>query len=220
LRFLCNKELSGLLKEELKEQFSNENAISESKLAEYFRQQFSERFFYDYRTVSDRLSYYNDLYENSEDHQIRALDHLGKYPDSTQWILPFDYSNGAPVNAYALRHLARQHKMVDIAFYYFNGNKDPKYIQYFENQMQSLNAALHANEYEKIEDGNGVYEAFRSGYRVLNWLWIHNLFLNEPEYSDKDQLRTIATLLQHGQDLYEGNSQFRSGNHQTRGVSA
>ena len=146
--------------------------------------------------------------------------HLGKYPDSTQWILPFDYLNGEPVNAYALRHLARQHKMVDIAFYYFNGNKDPKYIQYFENQMQSLNVALHANEYEKIEDGNGVYEAFRSGYRVLNWLWIHNLFLNETEYSDKDQLRTIATLLQHGQDLYEGNSQFRSWNHQTRGVSA
>ena len=219
-RVVSNKELGGLLKEEVKVQVSNESKISEPKLAEYFRQKFAERFFYDYRTVSDRLSYYNDLYENSKDHQIRALDHLGKYADSTQWILPFDYLNGEAVNAYALRHLARQHKMVDIAFYYFNGNKDPKYIQYFENQMQSLNAALHANKYEKIEDGNGVYEAFRSGYRVLNWLWIHNLFLNEPEYSDKDQLRTIATLLQHGQDLYEGNSQFRSGNHQTRGVSA
>jgi hypothetical protein len=110
--------------------------------------------------------------------------------------------------------------MVDIAFLYFNDNKDPKYIQYFERQMRSLNAALHKGQYEKIEDGNGVYEAFRSGYRILNWLWIHNMFLNEAEYSDKDQLITIATLLQHGQHLYERNGKYRSGNHQTRGVSA
>lgn len=189
-------------------------------LAKYFREKFAERFFYDYQTFYDRLPHYNSRYENSEAHQERALDHLGKYTDSTQWVLPFNYLNGEPVNAYALRHLARQHKMVDIAFHYFNGDKNPKHIQYFENQMRSLNAALHANAYETIEDGNGVYEAFRSGYRILNWLWIHNMFLNEAEYSDKDQLVTIATLLQHGQDLYERNDRFRSGNHQTRGVSA
>ena len=219
-RVVSNKELVGLLKKEVKEQVSSESIISEHSLAAYFRQKFSERFFYDYRTVYDRLPHYNALYENQKEHHIRALDHLGKYPDSTQWVLPFSYSNGKPVNAYALRHLARQHKMVDIAFDYLNGDKNPSHIQYFENQMRSLNAALHADAYEKIEDGNGVYEAFRSGYRVLNWLWIHNLFLNETEYSDSDQLRTIATLLQHGQHLYEDNSRFRSGNHQTRGVSA
>ncbi len=145
---------------------------------------------------------------------------MGKYPGETQWKLPFNYSNGEAVNAYALRHLARQHKMVDIALYYFDQGKNPKYIQYFKAQMQSLNAALHADAYEKIEDGNGVYEAFRAGYRVLNWLWIHSLFLNESEYSDADQLLTIATLLQHGQHLYERNAEFKSGNHQTRGVSA
>lgn len=189
-------------------------------LAASFRQKFSERFFYDYRTFYDRLSHYNALYNNQETHYKRAQDHMGKYSDSTQWILPFDYLNGDPVNAYALRHLARQHKMVDIAFNYFNSGKDPKHVQYFENQMQSLNTALHAKAYEKIEDGNGVYEAFRSGYRVLNWLWIHNMFLNEKEYSDEDQLRTITTLLQHGQHLYEKNAKFKFGNHQTRGVSA
>jgi hypothetical protein len=145
---------------------------------------------------------------------------LGKYSDSTNWLLPFNYLNGDPVNAYALRHLARQHKMVDIAFLYFNENKNPQYIRYFENQMRSLNAALDQKQFEKIEDGNGVYEVFRSGYRILNWLWIHNLFLNEPEYSDEDQLYTIATLLQHASHLYERNDKFRSGNHQTRGMSA
>ncbi len=211
------EKLATYLKDEVRDQLKETDSHS---LATYFREKFSERFFYEYQTFYDRLPHYNKVFTNQANHRTRALDHLGKYADSTQWVLPFDYLNGGPVNAYALRHLARQHKMVDIAFHYFNDDKDPKYIQYFENQMRSLNAALQADAYEKIEDGNGVYEAFRSGYRILNWLWIHNMFLNEAEYSDEDQLVTIATLLQHGQHLYERNDRFRFGNHQTRGVSA
>ena len=211
------EELRTYLNENVQEELKDDGIES---LAQYLREKFSERFFYDYETFHDRLPHYNSIYKNQENHRNRALDHLGKFADSTQWVLPFHYLNGDPVNAYALRHLARQHKMVDIAFYYFNEKKDAELIQYFETQMRSLNAALLADKYEKIEDGNGVYEAFRSGYRVLNWLWIHNMFLNEKEYSDEGQLMTIATLLQHGQHLYERNAQFHPGNHQTRGVSA
>lgn len=214
------EQLSGLLKNEVKEKLKAKNGVTQQDLATYLRERFTERYFYDYRTFCDRLPHYNSRYRNGEAHEARALDHMGKYADSTQWVLPFNYLSGEPVNAYALRHLARQHKMVDIAFHYFNGDQDPEYIRYFERQMRSLNAALEADRYEKIEDGNGVYEVFRSGYRILNWLWIHNMFLDEKEYSDEDQLTTIATLLQHGQHLYERNSQFRSGNHQTRGMSA
>ena len=213
-------ELTQFLKTEVKTQLAEDGQVTHTKLAKYFREKFSERFFYDHKSFYDRLSHYNKRYDNQEFHKSRALDHLGKYADSTQWVLPFNYLNGELVNAYALRHLARQHKMVDIALSYFNDGKDPNYITYFENQMRSLNAALASGQYEKIEDGNGVYEVFRSGYRVLNWLWIHNMLLNEKEYADKDQLVTIATLLQHGQHLYEHNNQFRSGNHQTRGMSA
>ena len=150
----------------------------------------------------------------------RAKDHMDKYASTTPWKLPFNYLNGEAVNAYALRHLARQHKMVDIGYRYFYDQKDPKYIQYFVGQMNSLNTALEKGMYETIEDGNGVYEAFRSGYRVLNWLNIHNMFLGEKSYTDTDQLKTIATLLQHGAHLYKNNATFKSGNHQTRGVSA
>lgn len=216
-RVLPIDDLTNYLKDEVRKEL---NEANQSEIAKYFREKFSERFFYDFKTLSDRLLHYNSLYANQELHKTRALDHMNKYNDSTQWIMPFNYLNGDPVNAYALRHLARQHKMVDIALHYFNSGKDPKYIRYFENQMRSLNAALHSNKYETIEDGNGVYEAFRAGYRILNWLWIHNMFLDEPEYSDHDQLITIATLLQHGQHLYERNAKFKSGNHQTRGVSA
>jgi hypothetical protein len=212
--------LSDYLSPDVKLSLSAQEEVSTKELAAYFREKFAERFFYDHRTFEDRLSHYNQTYRNASGHKSRALDHMGKYADSTQWVLPFQYLNGTEVNAYALRHLARQHKMVDVAFHYFNDGKDPKYIRYFENQMRSLNAALAQGQYEKIEDGNGVYEVFRSGYRILNWLWIHNMFLNEPEYSDSDQLYTIATLLQHGAHLYDRNDTFRSGNHQTRGMSA
>jgi len=71
-----------------------------------------------------------------------------------------------------------------------------------------------------MHSGNGVYEVFRSGYRILNWLQIHNMFIAENKYDDKEQLITIATLLQHASDLYANNSTFRAGNHQTRGMSA
>ena len=158
-------QLSSVLKPEVLARLEADGPVSPAKLAEYFRKTFSERFFYDHKTFAERLVHYNGLYENQADHRTRAVDHLNKYPDSTQWILPFNYQNGEAVNAYALRHLARQHKMVDIALYYFNEGKDLKYIKYFENQMRSLNAALELGQYEKIEDGNGVYEAFRSGYR-------------------------------------------------------
>ena len=214
------EELSQKLKTEVRTQLELNDQVSTPKLAAYFRDKFSERFFYDHKSFYDRLSHYHKRYQNQEEHKSRALDHMGKYADCTQWMLPFDYLNGEALDAYALRHLARQHKMVDIAFLYFNEGKDSKYIKYFENQMRSLNTALKTDKYEKIIDGNGVYEVYRSGYRVLNWLWIHNMILNEAEYSDRDQLTTIATLLQHGQHLYERNEQFRSGNHQTRGMSA
>ncbi|MDB2606596.1 heparinase II/III family protein [Zobellia sp.] len=219
-KVLGTDELKNFLKDDVKDKIANGGSLTEAKLASYFREKFSERFFYDYRTVNKRLPIYNALYKNEDEHRERALDHLSKFADSTQWVLPFNYLNGEKVNAYALRHLARQHKMADIIFLYFNEGKDPKYIKYFERQMRSLNVALASGQYEKIEDGNGIYEVFRSGYRILNWLWIHNMILNEPAYTDKDQLTTIATLLQHGQHLYEHNKEFSPGNHQTRGMSA
>ncbi len=219
-KILPIEELPNYLKKEIYKTLHSNGNISEAVLAAHFRQNFKERFFYDWQIVDSRFDRYNDLYGNEKSHTSRANDHLSKYADSTLWKLPFNYQNGEPVNAYALRHLARQHKMMDIAYLYFYEDKNPKYIDYFTRQMQSLNVALENGEYEKIEDGNGVYEVFRAGYRVLNWLSIHNLFLGEKAYSDSDQLYTIATLLQHGAHLYAHNDKFRYGNHQTRGMSA
>ncbi len=221
-RVIPNNKLVSYLKPEVKNAIADEKSgVSDAILASYFREKFSERYFYDWKNFKERFIIYNKLYSSSEGHHTeRALDHLSKYPGAAQWKLPFNYVTGESVDAYALRHLARQHKMVDIAFYYNYKQKDTTYLNYFTSQLQSLNQALIANQFETIEDENGVYEVFRSGYRILNWLQIHNMFLGEQEYSDEDQLRTIATLLQHGANLFENNQEFNSGNHQTRGMSA
>ncbi|MGJ8548959.1 heparinase II/III family protein [Winogradskyella wichelsiae] len=220
-RVLSNQELPNYLNLSIRNSVLANGKISEKKLALYFRERLAERYFFNWKTVENRFIVYNALYPEAKvNHVNRALDHIAKFPAQAQWRLPFNYQNGDPVNAYALRHLARQHKMVDIGYYYFYQNKDVKYLNYFTEQLASLNTAFAKGEYETIEDGNGVFESFRSGYRILNWMHLHNLFLGESAYSDGDQLATIATLLQHAQHLYEHNKTFKSGNHQTRGLSA
>ena len=215
-----NNKLAGFLKPEIQQALGGAT-ISNAKLAAYFRDKFAERYFYNWQDFEARYKIYNSKYpEAQNNHTERALDHISKFSAVTPWKLPFNYQTGEPVNAYAMRHLARQHKMVDIGFYYNYQNKKPEYINYFKNQLKSLNAALAANKFETIADGNGVYEAFRSGYRILNWLQIHTMFLSEKNYSDEDQLLTIATLLQHASNQYETNTEFVPGNHQTRGMSA
>ncbi|SDX93551.1 Heparinase II/III-like protein [Lutibacter oricola] len=214
-------QLSTYLKKEVQQELSKSEDISNAKLADYFRTKFSERYFFDWHNFEQRFTEYQKLYPTSAAyHKERGLDHTQKFAGKTNWVLPFNYLNGKPVNAYALRHLARQHKTVDLAFDYFNSEKKNGAVAYFTTQMHSLNEALASGTYEKIEDGNGVYEAFRAGYRVLNWLQIHTMFLGEESYTNEQQLETIATLLQHAENLYEVNQNFHAGNHQTRGLSA
>ncbi len=215
------EELPKYLKPETKQELAGDNQkVSEKELAEYFRSEFSKHFFYNWHNNDVRFEKYSEEYDLAEFHVERALDHQNKFDATTLWKLPFIYKNGDAVDAYALRHLARQHKMVDIALQYYYRDRDNNQVAYFKNQLKSLNAALAQNEYETLESGNGVYEVFRSGYRILNWLQIHNLFLNSDAYTDQDQLITIATLLQHASNLYKSNTEFQSGNHQTRGMSA
>ena len=213
---ISNTQLFDYLKKDAKTNLSN----SQDVMASYFRKTFSDRFFYDYHQFDARFDLYTELYNQKKLHLVGAKKFMDKYESNTPWKLPMNFKNGEPVTAYEFRHLARQHKMVDVGFSYFYENKNRMYMDYFTSHIHSLNQALETDKYENLKDGNGVYESFRSGYRVLNWLWIHNIFLNEKAYTDDQQLTTIATLLQHGANLYKNNKKFSPGNHQTRGVSA
>ena len=198
-----------------------QNALQDQQqLATYLRDVFSKRYFFDARELESRFSQYNQLYPAQKKlHYARTRAHMDLHPANTGWKLPFNTLEGKPVTAYQFRHLSRQHKMVDIAFTHFYKQSDDSHIRYFVDQVKSLNHAFTNKSYETVKDGNGVYEKFRAGYRVLNWLLVHNFFMNEESYSDKDQLTTIATLLHEGASLHQKNKSFQSGNHQTRGVS-
>ena len=120
-KIISVNKLSSYLKEDAKNELKNNSVVS---LASYFRGKYAERYFYNWQNFEDRFDKYNAIYpEKEKSHTERAKDHLAKFADSTNWKLPFNYQFGDPVNAYALRHLARQHKMVDIAYYYFYENK-------------------------------------------------------------------------------------------------
>jgi len=88
-------ELSNYLKEDIKKQLQKNGVITEKILAEYLRTKFSERYFFDWKTFDKRFKNYNELYKSKwNSHASRAQDHISKYSDSTQWVLPFNYLNG------------------------------------------------------------------------------------------------------------------------------
>jgi len=191
------------------------------KLAEYFREAFSERYFFDWKNMAHRFTEYRERFPDEHGSHAQNRDiHMALYPARAQWKLPYENLKGDPVTAYELRHLARQHKMLDMAFMHHYEGANPVYIDYFVQQMRSLNEAFAAGEYEDDAGGNGVYESFRAGYRVLNWLQVHAFYLGSERYQSQDQLELIRTMLHLGASLHTRNPSFRYGNHQTRGMVA
>ncbi len=189
--------------------------------AAHFREAFSERYYFDWKSLDARFGYYRERFPSRRaTHQQNADIHQGLYPAEARWLLPYRNLKGNEVTAYELRHLARQHKVLDMAFMHLYEGRNPEYVQYFVGQMRSLNRAFEDREFEDDEGGNGVYESFRAGYRVLNWLQVHAFFLGSPDYSWEDQVELIRTLLHTGAILHQKNTSFRYGNHQTRGVAA
>ena len=191
------------------------------ELAGKLRAEFAERYYFDWRNVDKRFAYYKKHFGSKySSHKKNAEIHQGLYPADTQWKLPFTNLKGAEVTAYELRHLARSHKVLDMAFMHLYEDRNPEYVRYFSDQMRSLNRAFEAGEYEDDEGGNGVYESFRAGYRVMNWLQVHGFYLGSGDYGWQDQVELIRTMLHTGAILHEKNQKFRYGNHQTRGVAA
>lgn len=195
-----------------------DNALK--KLALYFKERFSERYFFDWKKFEERFEEYNKIYSNREKyHYTEAIKHLELYSPETQWKMPFENLKGETVTSYPYRHLTRQHKAGDIALLYFYKN-DRSYLDYIPRQANSLNEAFTNNLVETIEDGNGAYEVYRAGNRLYNWLFAHQVLLASDEYAWQQQIIMIRTFLHTGAQLYKHNLKFKWGNHQTRGMSA
>ncbi len=190
------------------------------KLTSYFKERFAERYFFDWKNFEKRFAQYNQMYSEREAfHKKDAQKHLELYPATTQWKIGFRNLKGETVTAYPYRHLTRQHKAGSIAFlYHYTGDK--KYLDYIPEQAASLNVAFNNNQFEIIEDGNGAYECYRAGNRVWNWLQAHQILLASEEYSYKQQLEMIRTMLHTAAKLHHHHPAYQGGNHQTRGMSA
>ena len=198
---------------------NKENGLKE--LAKYFKKVYGQRYYFHWEDVDKRFPRYENDFKKIMTRRAKKKDiHLSLYPADTQWKRPFVNLQGNHVTAYELRHLARQHKVLDMAYSHLAEDRNPAYVMYFTTQMRSLNKAFTNKVYADDSSGNGVFESYRAGTRVINWLEIHAFYLGSTDYTWRDQIDFIRSMLLEGAILNKKNQKFKSGNHQTRGVNA
>ncbi len=189
------------------------------QLLAYLREKSALRYYFNWNEFPRRFSDYQKIYPGQRArHNVLADSQMNTYPPETQWILPFKNLKGDQVTAYELRHLARQHKSVDMTLMAYYENNPANYLDYWLRQVADLNRAFAEGAYD--DAGNGIYENLRGGMRVQNWLFCHHAWLSEKTYNDPSQLLVIKTLLHHGAQLQKRTERYRSGNHHTKGLTA
>jgi hypothetical protein len=81
-------------------------------LAAYYRDAYSERYYFDWKNTGHRFSDYRERFSSKRSGHAQNRDiHMGLYPPRARWKLPYENLKGNAVTAYELRHLARQHKV-------------------------------------------------------------------------------------------------------------
>jgi hypothetical protein len=198
-----------------------DHELALEKLAAYFKERFSERYFFDWKEFESMFDEYNKIYPEAEaEHLEAATSELDLYSSSPpSFKLPFKNLKGEEVTAYPYRKFIRQASAVDIALMYFY-TKDKKYLNHITNLVKSLNAAYDKGLVESIKDGNGAYEAFRGGNRMFHWLFAHQVLLTSDDYTWQQQIEMIRTFLHTASVFYQNHPKYVEGNHQTRGMSA
>lgn len=202
----------------IKNDFNNgkeENALK--NLAQYFSNKMSDRYFFDWKNFHTRFEEYKTANSGSlENHYKRADEHMSLFTSDPQWVIPSKGKDGSEISAYKLRHLARQHKALDIAYVYFLENENREYLDYLIGQVNSLADNYVSGDYDK--KGNAIFESFRAGYRVYNWLFIYNSLLASDKFTWRNQIDYLKTFYYHAKELENESKKFRFGNHQTKGL--
>lgn len=188
-------------------------------LAGYFKEKSAQRYYFNWEKFEDRFREYRTIYQEAKEGHYHLSDYqISHYNAETSWQLPFRDLTGEEVTAYQLRHLARQQKSADMAIVYFYENEDPQYLDYFVRQVADLNRAFDAGEYD--DAGNGIYERFRAGKRIHNWLFAHHAYLASDEYDWEAQFLLIKTFVHHAAQLEKRTKSYSPGNHHTKGLVA
>ena len=188
-------------------------------LTGYYKATSAVRYYFNWENFEDRFRDYQTIYpEARKEHYNLAKYQMKHYGAETRWQLPFQDLTGEDVTAYQLRHLARQQKSADIALVYYYEHEDMQYLDYFQHQVNDLNRAFDAREYD--DAGNGIYESFRAGKRIHNWLFAHHAYLASEAYDWQSQYLLIKTFLHHAAQLQKRTAKYSVGNHHTKGLVA
>ena len=176
-------------------------------LTEYFKDKSADRYYFSWHKFYERFYEYQILYPNAKKEHFKAtkyqMDHFGA---ETSWILPFKDLTGKEVTAYELRHLARQYRSADMTLMYYYENENEKYLDYFIRQVKNLNQAFESGQYDNA--GNGIYENYRAGLRIHNWLFDHHAYLASQKYRWEDQWLMIKTFLHHAAQLQKSTRKY------------
>jgi len=188
-------------------------------LAMYFKQKAGERYYFNWHNFKERFDEYSNLYPKMrQKHEKLAKYHITTFSPETKWELPFKNRRGEEVSAYELRHLARQQKSFDMALSCYYRDGDSSYFNYFIRQVADLNRAFEEGEYDN--GGNAIYESFRAGKRIHNWLFCYNAYQSLEQFDWEKQILLIKTFLHHGAQLQKRTKKNRYGNHHTKGLVA
>lgn len=188
-------------------------------LADSVKERSKTRYYFDWSVFLSLMKEYEKAYPGifNDKHRPQAEYHISRYTPETQWKLPFKNLLGEEVTAYELRHLARQQKSADMTLIYFYEN-EKTHLDYWTRQVADLMQAYEAGAYD--DEGNGVFEYYRAGRRIHNWLFNHHAYYKSPDYTPDDQKLLIKTFIYHGFDLAERTKKFNPGNHHTKGLVA
>jgi len=198
---------------------SGDKSNAKKIVVEYFAAKMSERYYFDWRNVEQNLEEYTrGGTEKIESHARRASEMMELYYPDNNWNLPMESKTGRDISVYELRHLARQHKAVDIAFTCWFDNEKEEYLNYISEMVNSLEKAYINHSYE--DENNGVFESFRAGYRIFNWLFIYNLLQGSDKFTIENKFNFIKAFYYHALEEFKETRKFRYGNHHTKGVMA
>lgn len=186
-------------------------------LIDSLKERSRERYYFDWKDFPELLKTYEETYPGifEDIHQELADYHTSRYAPETSWDLPFNNLLGDEVTPYELRHLARQQKSMDMALLYFRNDRK-EYLDYWVRQVADLMDAYKKGEYENT--GNGIFEYYRAGRRIHNWMFNHHVYYNSSEYDKKDQKVLLKTFIYHGFDLARRTEEYHPGNHHTKGL--
>ena len=216
--FLFLKEISGL--KQVQDYYARgKTEQAWTALTDSVKERSKNRYYFDWSDflflIEDYEKAYPGIFEDK--HRPLAEYHISRYAPETHWKLPFQNLLGEEVTAYELRHLARQQKSADMTLIYFFYNDKP-YLDYWTRQVADLMQAYEAGDYD--DEGNGIFEYYRAGRRIHNWLFNHHAYYNSPDYSVENQKLLIKTFIYHGHDLAERTRKYNPGNHHTKGLVA